>query len=131
MAQVTKGHYRQIEPIFVVPLEDTVGVCSALKQVISSGNPSSPKTLGSDKMLEYADVKSWGEFGRGARFWVIKRTEGQFQIVGQRKHRPRGWEDDPEQTVIFPPDATVDDLCNRMIAILQAKAFPSKSVRAN
>jgi hypothetical protein len=32
------------------------------------------------------------------------------------------WMDDPEQTFIFPPGSTVDDVVERMIAILQDAA---------
>jgi hypothetical protein len=36
------------------------------------------------------------------------------------------WRDDPEQTIAFPPGATVDDVVERMIAILQAAVRPER-----
>jgi hypothetical protein len=41
--------------------------------------------------------------------------------LGYRRH-PDGWHEDPEQKVDLPPGTTVDDVIDRMIAILQEAA---------
>ncbi len=54
--------------------------------------------------------------------WNVEESDGVFKIVPQRKRPDRGWEDDTEQTITFPPGTGVNEVCDRMIAILQAAA---------
>jgi hypothetical protein len=56
--------------------------------------------------------------------WAIKDDDGNYQIVGHYMHRA-GWAEDPEQVTNFPPSATVDDVIDRMIAIVQEAAGSS------
>jgi hypothetical protein len=56
------------------------------------------------------------------RLWSITEREGKFQIVEQKKQPDRMWRDDPEQLVKFPPGASVDDVVDGMVAILQDAA---------
>jgi hypothetical protein len=51
--------------------------------------------------------------------WTVKKQDGIFRIAEQMKHADRMWRDDPEQIVMFPPDASVDEVIDRMVAILQ------------
>jgi hypothetical protein len=56
------------------------------------------------------------------RLWDIKEKDGVFQIAGNTK-RPNGmWLGDPEQTITFAAGTPVDDVADRMIAILQDAA---------
>jgi len=73
-------------------------------------------------MLEYAGFKSWAAFAKGATSISVDQKDGCYQIIGKKKRPDRGWEEDPEQTITFPADATVDEVCDRLIAILQEKA---------
>jgi hypothetical protein len=41
--------------------------------------------------------------------------------MGYRRH-PDGWREDPEQKIDLPVRSTVDDVIDRMIAILQEAA---------
>jgi hypothetical protein len=66
-------------------------------------------------------VKSWGAFARGALPWGIEEENGIFQIVGRRK-TPNGWVEDPDQTIEFALGTTLDQVIDRMIAILQGAA---------
>jgi hypothetical protein len=66
-------------------------------------------------------VKSWGAFARWASPWVIDERGGKYQIIGHRRE-PNNWAQDPEQTVDFPPGTTLDQVIDRMIAILQYAA---------
>ena len=72
-------------------------------------------------VVKYAGVKSWGAFARGASPWNIKEKDGIHQIVGHWKG-PSGWVEDPEQTIKFPAGTTLDQVIDRMIAILQEAA---------
>jgi len=125
-AKVKTGGYMDIEPVSIAPVNDENRIRSALKEVIGRGNPVIPEILRDDYpepcLLKYAGVKSWGAFVKGAFCWGIDDFEGYYRVIGQRKARPRGWEDDPDQTVILPSDATIDDLCDKLITMVQAKA---------
>ena len=52
-------------------------------------------------------------------FWTIKEKNGVFQIAGQSKRADRGWRTDLDRTVDFPLNTTMDDVVDRMIAIVQ------------
>ena len=126
VAKVKTGGYIAIDPVFVISVEDAVGFSTGLKEVIARGNPVIPEAPHGDYpdpvLLKYAGVKTWEAFVKGAFAWTINDLSAQYKIVGKRKARPRGWEDDPDQTLILPIGATVDDLCSQMVAIVQEKA---------
>ena len=78
-------------------------------------------------MPKNAGVKSWSAFARGTSTWSILEEGGVYAIESFRKTPPRGWEVDPEKQIEFPPGTILDEVIDRMIAILQeAAATPSK-----
>jgi hypothetical protein len=124
--KVDRGPYRDIEPVDVAPVSDAAAIRRALQATIARGNPPTPRySRGSypqPVVVKYAGVKSWGTFARDALPpWNIKERDGLYQIVGHRKH-PDGWVEDLEQKIEFPPGSTVDQVIERMIAILQDAA---------
>jgi hypothetical protein len=58
----------------------------------------------------------------GAFSWTVNDLGEQYKVAGKRKGKPRGWYDDPDQTALLPLGATVDDICDQLIAMVQAKA---------
>jgi hypothetical protein len=130
MGKMDEGFYRGVEPVAAVPASNTEEVRQALRATIARGNPVVPILRRSEipppVLLKYAGVKSWSAFERGMLFWDIKENNGAFRIAGQRKQSDGMWRDDPEQTIAFPPGATVDDVVERMIAILQAAVRPER-----
>ena len=72
--------------------------------------------------MKYAGVRNWSAFARNASLWSIEEEGGVFQIVGYRKHPKGYWEQDPDQKIQFPAGTTVDDVVDRVIAILQNAA---------
>jgi hypothetical protein len=126
MGKMAEGFYRGVEPVAVVPSSNIDGVRQALRATIARGNPIVPMLRRSEwkppVLLKYAGVRSWSAFERGMSFWTIKSNDTSFQIAGQRKQLNGMWKDDPEQTVIFPSEATVDDVSERMITILRDAA---------
>jgi hypothetical protein len=54
--------------------------------------------------------------------WNIVEEDGSYQIIGNRMHSGGYWEEDPDQKVQFPPGTSVDQVIERMIAILQSAA---------
>ena len=123
---VHKGLHRDIEPVAVVPASNADAIRQALHATIARGNPPTPHyprgSYPQPVVVKYAGVKNWGAFARDALPpWNIEENNGVYQIVGRRKH-PDGWAQDPEQKVEFPPGSTVDQVIDRMIAILQDAA---------
>jgi hypothetical protein len=126
MGMMGKGFYRGVEPVAVVSVENTEALRQALKATIARGNPTVPQPQRRDDwprpvVLQYARVKSWPAFERGLQFWTLTK-ENIFQIRVQKKQPDRMWRDDPEQTITLPPGASVDDVVDRTIAILQDAA---------
>jgi hypothetical protein len=119
------GPYSDVEPVAVVPVSDTAGLRHAFRETIARGNPIVPVVLRYDLpppiLLKYAGVKNWSAFARGTVTWGIIETDGAYRIIGYRKRADRGWEQDPDQVVKLPPGSSVDEVIERMIAIVQAK----------
>jgi hypothetical protein len=130
MGKMDEGFYRGVEPVAVVSAANTEEVRQALRAAIARGNPVVPILRRSEipppVLLKYAGVGSWSAFERGMLFWDIKQNNGAFRIAGQGKQPDGMWRDDPEQIVTFPPVATVDDVVERMIAILQSAVRPER-----
>ena len=126
LGKIGTGFYRYIEPVETAPVSEDADLRQALLETIRRGNPTVPNVRRSDHqepvLPKYAGLKSWSAFARGATPWSVSDETGLYQIIGQRKRPDRGWEDDPDQTITLPAGSTVDDLCDRLIAILQAKA---------
>lgn len=126
MGMMEKGFYRGIEPVSVVPVTNANALREALTATITRGNPVVPKLQRREwpppVVLQYAGVKSWSAFERGMMLWSIEDKDGVWRVAGTRKGTDGAMVDDPEQTVSFPPVTPVQDVVNRMIAILQQAA---------
>jgi hypothetical protein len=123
MGKMSKGFYRGVEPVAVVPAKNTEGLREALKATIARGNPAVSQPQRQQDwpppvILKYAGVKSWSEFERGRRVWDINESGGIFQIAGNIRS-PQGWVEDRDQTIKFPAGTSVDSVIDHMIAILQ------------
>jgi hypothetical protein len=119
--------YTIIEPVAVVAVTDTEGLRRAFLDTIARKNIAVPPHPKGTKwppplMPKYARVKSWSLFARTSLSWNIKETEGIYKIVGHRLHPEGYWVEDADQKIVFPPGASVDDVIDRMIAILQDAA---------
>jgi len=71
-------------------------------------------------LLKYAGAKSVAAFDRGARTWRLSDHGSQYRIIASKPGRVRGWQDDLDNIVIFPPGTELDEVIDRAIAILQA-----------
>jgi hypothetical protein len=125
VAKMDVGFYRDTEPVSVVAAGESSDLRRALAQAIARGNPpmvSVPRPLQPPPiLLKYAGVKTWSAFARGTSTWSISEEKGIWQIIGTRLERGGGWVDDPDQTITFPSGSGIDEVCDRMAAILQAK----------
>jgi hypothetical protein len=119
--------YTTIEPVAVVPLSNSQDVRRALLETIARKNviiPNpDPKALRAPPLiLKYAGVKSWSVFFRNASMWSISEDDGVYKVLNYRKHPKGHWQEDPAQEIQFPVGTTVNDVVDRMIAILQDAA---------
>jgi hypothetical protein len=126
MGKMDEGFYRGVEPVAVISASNSEGVRECLRGAIARGNPAVPmlprRKIPPPVLLKYAGVKSWSAFERGVSSWTLKKQDGTFRIAEQMKQADRMWRDDPEQIVMFPPNASVDEVIDRMVAILQDAA---------
>jgi hypothetical protein len=108
-----------MEPVAVAPVSNPDEVRQALRDAISRGNPPAPRYPPGGHppsvVVRYAGLKSWSSFARGTLPWGISERDGNFQILGYRRH-PDGWREDPQQKADFPAGPSVDDVVDRMIA---------------
>jgi hypothetical protein len=128
-ALVDKGLYRDIEPVAVVDVSETEAMRRAFRETIARGNPPAgpyPQPNPLPVVVKYAGLKSWSAFARGASPWIIDARDGHYQIIGHQR-KPNNFAVDPEQTVDFPQGTTLDEVIDRLIAILQATARKSQS----
>jgi hypothetical protein len=118
--RVPGGPYRDIEPVAVVDVSNADDLRRAFRETIARGNPPIgpyPRPNPPPVVVKYAGVKN----ARGALPWSIDEENGIFQIIGRRRTLD-GWVEDPEQTIKFPVGRTLDQVIDRMIAILREAA---------
>jgi len=127
VVKMQTGVYSDVEPVAVVPVADTEGLRRGFHDAIVRENavvPNPPKdNWPPPVLLKYAGVKNWGAFKRDATMWSIKERNGNYQIVGHRTHPDGYWVEDGDQKIEFPAGSKVDQVIERMIAVLQSAAL--------
>jgi len=131
MGKMGEGFYRGIEPVAVVPAAKTDELHQALLATIARGNPGAPILQRSayppPVLLKYARLKSWSAFERGSVLWSLGDKDGHYEINRYKKHPAgKGFVRDPKHKMTFQSGSTVDEVIDRMIAILQDAAQQSK-----
>lgn len=117
--------YTTIDPVAVIPVGNTQALHRAFQEAIARKNEPVPPVKGKwppPVLLKYAGVRSWSAFARDASTWNIRENDGAYQIVGHRVHPKGYWVEDTDQKIDFPHGTPVDDVIDRMIAILQDAA---------
>ena len=120
------GAYTDIEPVAVVPVTNADGLRRALLDAIARRNPAVPLQKGKwppPVVLKYAGVKTWSVFAKRASTWNIEeKKNGNYRIVGYRKHADGYWVEDHDREIEFSQGTTIEAVVDRMIAILQQAA---------
>jgi hypothetical protein len=118
--------YRDVDPVTVAPVADTDALRRAMRNTIPKENPIvTPSVEDARKLpvvLKHTGDKSWRGFMRGTTPWSVYEKDGKYQIEGYRLHRKGYWEQDPDNVIKFPAGTPLDDVIDRMIAILQDAA---------
>jgi hypothetical protein len=126
MGKMGEGFYRGVDPVAVVAVSNTEALREALNAAIVRGNPIVPILRRSEwtqpVVLKYAGVKNWSTFERGMQLWEIDEKEGTTEIAEKKKQSDRMWRRAPDRTVTFPPGTPINNVIERMIAILQDAA---------
>ncbi|MGC1776661.1 MAG: hypothetical protein WBB34_01855 [Xanthobacteraceae bacterium] len=118
--------YMDVDPVTVVPVMDTEQLRQAMQDTIPEENPFRAPTVEDARkppvILKYTGDKSWSAFMRGASSWSIYKKDGIFQIRPYHVHSKGYWEVDRDQTLKFPRGTNLDEVVDRMIAVLQDAA---------
>jgi hypothetical protein len=126
VALLTSGAYVDVDPVAVESVADVDGLRRSLLETLSRKNAViSPPSKGKwppPVLLKYAAVKSWSAFARGASMWGIEAENGSYRIIVYRDEPDGYWAPDQNQTISFPPGASMDTVIDRMIVILQEAA---------
>jgi hypothetical protein len=123
VGQVNKIVFFSVEPVAVVPVSNTGGLRTALQDTIRRGNPAVEYDRSAPPVLcKYAGVKSWNTFARNASLWVMDDTNGVLRIEPNSRDSHGAFTPNKDATETLPAGSTVDDLIDRMIAILQEAA---------
>lgn len=128
VAKTKAGFHIAGEPVAVVPVTDADALRRAVREAMAKGNPaiSTPtrETFPPSVLPKYTGDRSWSAFMRGVSEWEIYEKDGKYQLTPWVKD-PEGsqsWVPDTAHKITFPPGTTVDQVIDRMIAILQAAA---------
>lgn len=123
VGKVNKIVYFFVEPVAVVPVSNTGALRTALQQTINRGNPIVKYEREAPPILcKYAGVKSWNTFARNASLWVMDETDGVLRIEPNTRDSKGAFTPDKNAVETLPAGSTIDDLIERMIAILQDAA---------
>ena len=126
IGQMARGFYRGIEPVGVASATDTQALRRVLNEAFARGNPTVP-VPGRDEWppsvtLKRAGVRSWSAFVRTTVSWDIDGEDDIYVIAAQMVRPDGSLGDDPEQIVKFPAGTPVEEVIERMIAIVQEAA---------
>jgi hypothetical protein len=124
VVKMKTGVYSDVEPVAVVPVANTEGLRRSFLDAIERRNVVVPNPPKDDwpppVLLKYSGAKTWSAFARGTSQWsIIQDEQSIYQIVGYRNHPDGYWAQDPDQKISFSRGATVYEVIDRMISILQ------------
>jgi hypothetical protein len=119
--------YTHIEPVGVVSIANTEAVRRTLLETIARKNPTIPDPDQKARdapsiILKYAGVRSWSAFYRNASTWSIREDDGVTKSSAIASiPKDLGCKTSSNKSS-FRLGTTVDDVVDRMIAILQEAA---------
>jgi hypothetical protein len=121
------GFFVNNAPLESVPVEQTQGLRQAILTTIERGNPpisrDRARTLlhsKDDPLLKAAGARSWYVLDRQTKgLWSIVGKDGIYQIRVDEPMQPRGWHEDKTKRVEFPPGTPVDQVIERLVAMIQ------------
>jgi hypothetical protein len=124
------GFFVTNTPLESVAVEQTQRLRQAILTAIGRGNPSisrdQARTLlhsKDDPLLKATGARSWHVLDRQTQgLWSIDESNGVYQIRVDEPMQPRGWHEDKTKRVEFPPGTPVEDVIDRLVAMIQGCA---------
>jgi hypothetical protein len=121
------GFFVEDAPVESVPAEQTEGLRQAILKAIERGNPPLSRDQAGDRLgrkdhplLRAAGARSWYVLDRQTKgLWSIAESNGAYQIRVDEPMQPRGWHEDKTKRVEFSPGTPVDEVIERLIAMIQ------------
>ena len=128
--QISPGFYVADAPLECVSVEETEKLRQAIVSAVGRGNPPISRDHarvlihGKDSpVLKATGARSWSVLDRQTNgLWSLVEKDGMFQIRVDQPMQPRGWHEDKTKRVEFPPGTTVEDVIDRLIAMIQERA---------
>jgi hypothetical protein len=120
MANTEAGYYMHNEPVEVVSISDSEAFVEAIKQTIARGHPTVPtptRATGFPKPVipQYAKLKSWKAFEKGATSWSFNEKDGIYHIEQWQKRQQGGWLPDPSRLETLPLGTSLDEAVKRLV----------------
>jgi hypothetical protein len=124
------GFFVENAPVASVPVEQTEGLQQAILAAIERGNPPISRDQArvlihgkGSPVLKATGARSWYVLDRQTSgLWSLVEKDGVYQIRVDQPMEPRGWHEDKTKRVEFPPGTSVEDVINRLIAMIQERA---------
>jgi hypothetical protein len=121
------GFFVEDAPVESVPVEQTERLRLAILTVIERGNPPISRAEANalvgrkdHPLLKAARARSWYALDRQTKgLWSLADNDGFYQIRVDQPMQPRGWHEDKTKRVQFSPGTPVDDVIDRLIAMIQ------------
>lgn len=122
-----KGFFFEGAPIESVPANQTLELRGAIVRAIKRGNPTISidqyRSLSGNKhsvLLKATGARSWSVLDRQINgLWSVAEEDGLYAIRVKQPMQPRGWHEDKTKRVEFPPGTPVDEVIDRLIAMIQ------------
>ncbi len=127
---VSDKYYCQHSPIEIVPVEQAQELKQAIRIAVARGNPpisgEEVRRLNATlegSVLEAAGGRSWNKFDREKTgLWGFAEKNGLYKIRVKKPMEPLGWHEDKEKTVNFPAGTDIDEVIDRLVAMIQDRA---------
>jgi hypothetical protein len=124
------GFYYEHTPLESIPVEQTGRLRQAIMTAIERGNPpisrAEVRALSNGKnspMLAATGARSWDTLDRQMiGSWSITDRNGVYEIRVDQPMEPRGWHEEKAKRVEFPPGTSIEDVIERLIAMIQERA---------
>jgi len=124
-----RGFHVTKAPVTSAPVEQTENLRQAILAALARGNPpislnETRATLSDSKnsaILRATQAKSWYVLDRQTKgLWGLVEKDGLYQIRVDQPTEIRGWHEDKSKRIQFPPGTAIEDVIDRLIAMIQA-----------
>lgn len=124
------GPFFEGAPVESVPVEQAKKLRLTLLSAIDRGNApitraevATSRTANTPPMLAATGARSWHDLDRRMKgSWSVVEKDGTYQIRVDQPMQLRGWHEDKGKRIEFPPRTPVEDVIDRLIAMMQKRS---------